>query len=203
MKNSAFVSMEHLDSAVSEVQDELYRIGLWNEFSRLPKTSIFWCNLPQITMLDADGFFIHKNQSPTGSQYLDALLDYQVGNIYIPQWILSNGFWKNRFPLRDVVRHEYGHAVAHHYPQLIQRSSYFSSVFAGCYWSTNANEYDPNKFVSDYSATMPMEDFAETFMFFVRHEGRLLGRFYSRHIKRKWKFVAELCDVIDSGAAKW
>jgi hypothetical protein len=23
------------------------------------------------------------------------------------------------------------------------------------------------------------------------------------HIKRKWKFIAELCEVIDSGAAKW
>ena len=40
-------------------------------------------------------------------------------------------------------------------------------------------------------------------MFFVRHGGELPSKLKTTHIKRKWKFIAELCEVIDSGAAKW
>lgn len=194
--------MKQLDSAVSEVQDELCGLGLWNEKSRLPLTTVYWCNLPQVTMHDAEGFFIDKGQSPSLSRFLDALLDYRVGDIYIPQWVLSYGLWRNRFPLRDVVRHKYGHAVAYHYPALVKRSRKFRTVFQGSYGG-KFDFHGSNDFISEYAEESPCEDFAETFMFFVRHKGHLPGRFHSRHIKLKWKFVNELCDVIDSGAAKW
>jgi hypothetical protein len=55
----------------------------------------------------------------------------------------------------------------------------------------------------------PCEDFAETFILYVRYQGQLPGHlnlpshFGFDPIKRKWKFIAELISVIDSGRTKW
>ena len=195
MIKSAKVTFNQLNSAVLEVQDELHQLGLWNEDSRLPRTEVFWCSLPQLIMPSALGFFI---PAPTKSS---GLIGYEVGSIYIPQWVLTHGFWKNRGSLRDVVRHEYAHAVEYHYPMLATRSKRFKTDFCGPY----PGDYEDvgNIYISKYSSTQQTEDFAETFMFFVRHGGELPSKLNTPHIKRKWKFIAELCDVIDSGAAKW
>jgi hypothetical protein len=195
MINSAKVTFNQLNSAVLEVQDEFYQVGLWNEDSQLPRTEVLWCRLPQVVAYEALGFFIPPAAKSLG------LIGYEVGNIYIPQWVLTHGFWKNRGSLRDVVRHEYGHAVEYHYPMLTTRSKRFKTAFDGPY----PGDYEDvgNIYVSKYSSTQQTEDFAETFKFFVRHGGKLPSRLNAPHIKRKWNFIAELCEVIDSGAAKW
>ena len=193
MINSAKVTFNQLNSAVLEVQDELYRSGLWNEDSRLPRTEVFWCSIP--TSPDAFGFFV------SGKTITDPIFGYEVGNIYIPYWVLTRKFWENRDSLRDVVRHEYAHAVEYHYPMLTTRSKRFKNAFSGPY--PGDYEKDSHIYVTSYAATQQTEDFAETFKFFVRHGGKLPSRLNAPHIKRKWKFIAELCEVIDSGAAKW
>lgn len=195
MINSAKVTFDQLNSAVLEVQDELYQLGLWNEDSRLPQTEVFWCRFPQVVARRAQGFFI-----PPRAKSLE-LIGYEVGNIYIPQWVLRSRFWKKRDSLRDVVRHEYGHAVEYHYPMLTTGSKRFKTAFSGPY--PGDDEEAGNIYISEYSATEQTEDFAETFMFFVRHGGELPSKLNTPHIKRKWNFIAELCEVIDSGAAKW
>jgi len=201
MINSFIVNFRQLNSAVSEVQDEFYRLGLWNEGSRLPLTTVYWCQLPQLAMHDALGFFIHKGTYVFGHPVIDSLAGYEVGNIYIPQWVLAHGFWKNRGSLRDVVRHEYAHAVEYHYPMLTTRSQRFKTAFSGDY----PEEYQKSKplHVSDYAATAQTEDFAETFMVYVRHSAKLPSHLNTPHIKRKWKFISELCKAINSGITKW
>jgi hypothetical protein len=66
-------------------------------------------------------------------------------------------------PLRDVLRHEYAHAVVHLYSGLLRRLR-FASVFGHGYYSKVASEFDPEKHVTPYVATQPAEDFADTFM---------------------------------------
>jgi hypothetical protein len=195
MQNSPIVTLNQLNSAFLAVQDEFYRLGLWNEKSRLPRTEVIWCSIPQITLPSALGFFINE------ATILDPILGYQVGNIYIPQWVIMHGIWKNRGSLRDVVRHEYAHAVEYHYPMLTTRSKRFKTAFSGPY----PGDYDEvgNFYVSKYASTQQTEDFAETFMIFVRHGGKIPNKLKTTQIKHKWKFIAELCEVIDSGAAKW
>jgi hypothetical protein len=195
MINSAKVTFDQLNSAVLEVQDELYQLGLWNEDSRLPQTEVFWCRFPQVVALRALGFFI-----PPRAKSLE-LIGYEVGNIYIPQWVLRRRFWKKRGSLRDVVRHEYGHAVEYHYPMLATRSKRFKSAFCGPY----PGNYEENEhiYVTENAATEQTEDFADTFEIFVRHGGEIPSKLNTPHIKRKWNFIAELCEVIDSGATKW
>lgn len=117
------VSMRQLGSAVADVQDD-GEAGLWVEGSRSIKAEVFWCAAPQLAALDALGFFMHGTD-----RFQRACWIRREGHMYIPRWVLAQGLWQNRGSLRDVVRHEYGHAVAHYYPGLIQRSSRFRSCF--------------------------------------------------------------------------
>lgn len=183
---------------VLAVQDELMNAGFWNAKSRLPRAEVYWCALPQITMPGALGFFVHQ------TSWFDSLLCFEAGHIYIPKWVLLHGPWQRRGSLRDVVRHEYAHAIAHYYPALIQRSARFRTVFCGRYFD-NSHEIRMSKHdcISSYAETQPCEDFAETFMFYLRHKGRLPVEFTSEAIKQKWQFVRDLAGVIESGGSRW
>jgi hypothetical protein len=47
--------------------------------------------------------------------------------------------------------------------------------------------------VTEYAASMPCEDFAETFHFYLRHKGRLPLRWANKpDIIHKWKFIESL-----------
>lgn len=197
MKTGASVSKPQLDSATLATQRELTRAGFWTEGSRLLQSEVYWCWLPQVTMPGALGFFVHEADT------LHSLLGYEAGHIYIPQWVLLHGPWQRRGSLRDVVRHEYGHAVAHYYPRLIQRSSRFSTTFGGRYCGERRIRAGALDYVSAYAAACPSEDFAETFMLFLRHGGRLPARFTSSAIRRKWQFITDIAAIVESGGTKW
>lgn len=197
MKNGSTVSKRQLDSAALAVQGELERLGLWGEASRITQAEIYWCWFPQFLVPGALGFLIHEDDLITRT------LGYEAGNIYIPHWVLLHGLWQRRGSLRDVIRHEYGHAIAHYYPALIPRSSRFAAAFGGGYWLSSSVGGESDEFVSLYAQGNPAEDFAETFMFFVRHGGRIPARFRSPAVRRKWRFVADLVAAIRRGRARW
>ncbi len=197
VKPGQTVSLAQLDSAVRSTQGELDWTGLWKENGRLLRCEVFWCPWPQITMPGALGFFVHETDR------IDRVLRYEVGHIYIPKWVLLHGPWQQRGSLRDVVRHEYGHAIAHYYPGLVQRSPHFRRAFGGGYWDQGSAGGCAGDFVSAYARTSPSEDFAETFMLYLRHRGQLPARFSSAAVKRKWRFVADLAQVVESGRARW
>jgi len=196
MRHGETISQEQLNAAVADTQAELARIGLWNEGGRLLECQVVWCALPQITMPKAMGFFIHET-----SLWTPAFLGYAAGHMYIPRWVLWA--YDGIFSLRDVIRHEYGHAVAHYYPAMIQRSKRFSETFNGRYFGGHTYAFDARDCVSTYAMTSPMEDFAETFMLYVKHKGRMPAKFKSEAIARKWQFVADLTERIAAGSAKW
>jgi hypothetical protein len=97
--------------------------------------------------------------------------------------------------LVDVLRHEYGHALADTHRRLV-RSAQFRDAFGASYDSERKSTYDPLEHVSDYAASKPSEDFAESFMFYLKHGGRLPRRYRVSAIKTKWGFVRQLCGVI-------
>jgi hypothetical protein len=89
------------------------------------------------------------------------------------------------------LRHEYAHAFRSAHPRLILNRN-FSRAFEEHYESETNFGYDPRFFVSKYAASKPKEDFAETFMYFVKHRGVLPPRFDTPVIRRKWRFIDNL-----------
>lgn len=98
---------------------------------------------------------------------------------------------KKRTHLRDVLRHEWAHAIASVHRGLF-RSRAFREAFGGPHGWDFAWIYDPAFHVSQYAATATSEDFAETFMFFLKYGGRLPRRFDTPVIRRKWRYIARL-----------
>jgi hypothetical protein len=127
------------------------------------------------------------------------------GDISIPRVSLArlSHIWRGGYTsLRDVLRHEFAHAIADTHRGLF-RSAFFSDSFgAGHHWDFEW-EYDPEQHVSEYAATAPAEDFAETFMLYIRHRGRLPEWHATRPIDRKWKFIRLLSEAISCGLRRW
>lgn len=175
------LTRQSLDTAAQVVQSELSAHGLWG---RVRRAEIYWCALPQWPF-DALGFFVHA------AHPLARFFGYAPGYIYIP----SFSFWNRS--IRDVLRHEYAHAIAHYYPAAVQRSAAFRGAFGGDYWSEAPRPHVRRMdCVSRYAMSCPMEDFAETLMLFLRRKGRPLKRM-SLALRRKWAFVRKLGGVTD------
>lgn len=121
----------------------------------------------------------------------------RCGDIILPRislshwtdWIIRN----QKTITLDVLRHEYGHAYADINQRRIE-SKRFEKAFDAPHdiWEKHVMEYDPNFHISEYAATSSGEDFAEVFMFFLKHKGRLPRKHDTKPIRRKWKFVDDL-----------
>ena len=128
-----------------------------------------------------------------------------TGDISIPRVSFSrlSHLWKGGYTsLRDVLRHEFAHAIADTHRGLF-RSSFFSDSFGAAHHWDFEWEYDPEHHVSEYAATAPAEDFAETFMLYLRHNGVLPMRLETRAIKQKWRFIQRLSQAVMKGVRKW
>ncbi|NMB74748.1 MAG: hypothetical protein GYA21_06415 [Myxococcales bacterium] len=182
MPKMRIITLSRLNRAVSRVQDELIRHGFWDD-----------------TLSDVDVYLV-----PLGTA-LGWQLNDGSGEIRIPLASLSRlgeVFRGCYTPLADVLRHEYGHAIADTHRGLF-RARRFSSAFGATYQNDTEWEFDPECHVSEYAAKSACEDFAEVFMLFLRHRGRLPQKFDTPTIRDKWKFVRELGAVLREGRARW
>ncbi len=127
------------------------------------------------------------------------------GEIHVPRisWSrLSHLFSGGYTSLRDVLRHEYAHAIADTHRGLI-RSEKFGDAFGAAHSWDFEWEHDPDHHVTSYAATAPAEDFAETFMLYLRHGGRLPARHGTMPIRRKWRFIRDLGEALMRGRRRW
>jgi hypothetical protein len=97
----------------------------------------------------------------------------------------------------DVLRHEFAHAIADLYPLAISRGGTFRAAFGGeC--GDNPSEYSKlpecdGTFVSVYAKKSTEEDFAETFMLYVKHKRKIPAKFAKNlAIRKKWEAVGEI-----------
>lgn len=127
------------------------------------------------------------------------------GHINIPCVSVSrlSHLWSGSYvSLRDILRHEFGHALADTHRGLF-RSRRFSDAFGAGHDCEVAWEYDPEHHVSPYAATNPAEDFAELFMTYVRQQGRLPATLATTPRRRKWQFIDDLRDAVSNGKRRW
>jgi len=173
------VTIERLNRALRDVICDLEAIDVWTE--RLYGIDVY--------LVWAGAAYGWKFDGARGHIEIPAVSLSRVGSDVF-------GFGQ-KCGLRDVIRHEYGHAVADLYPQLI-RSRDFVQVFGGSYAGKHRGKRHESMedYASSYAATRPCEDFAETWMYYVKHRGQLPRRFGNRAIRRKWRFVGRLVRAI-------
>ena len=177
------ITMPRLQSALDDVMDELDELGLWNE--RLAKVDVYltWVG-------SAYGWQLYRG---SGHIEIPALSLSRLSEMF-----LSGA----RRTLRDLLRHEYGHAVADTNRALF-RSRRFADAFGTPHDSEIPSDYLEDEHVTAYASKDSSEDFAEVFMFYLKHSGKIPSRFETREIKRKWQFVDLLCQRIADGKRRW
>ena len=193
-----------VDSAWHKVRNELLEVGLLYDASEdgdgyLDQIDLMVSALPSIRSA-AYVFDI-------GVDAIPKIVGFEEGVIYLaadtPHVAYAPGY-----TLADVIRHEYAHAWYWLEPDFVD-ASWFKTTFGASYlnegnptklWlAGNGINFDPssagwkkgfhNEFVSDYAATKFCEDFAETFMFYLKYRNSL-HRFENRpSVYRKLKAV--------------
>jgi hypothetical protein len=96
--------------------------------------------------------------------------------------------------LRDVLRHEFGHALLDHSPRLISAAEW-KKIFGAPRGKPSPYEYDEEDFITPYanSGATVEEDFCELLMVWVRHKGDIKRYRYSRPgVYAKLQFVASV-----------
>ena len=184
---SGIITLKMLQSALDDVRDELCEMDLLTKCLEEVDVQLVSPLYPEIPY----GYYLE------GSHFILDWLGWKEGNIYIPSvkysTLLSIFGYGDSFSLRHVLRHEYGHALAHRHPRMVRRSVIFWRTYNGGYdQDYSFFSYHKNLFVSEYAATKPQEDFAETFALYVRKKGDI-SRYRKRHrVYSKLRFIKDL-----------
>lgn len=186
MFNYKKISFQDVQRSFNLVQNELEEVGLYVDY--LDQIELHQSPIPS---LSGELGYVYDS----GLSWQAEILGYEEGVIYIPsmapiQLYVPGG------TLVDTIRHEYAHAWAWLDPDLIA-GSWFKNTFGLEYdeeddlgadlyrvfnnYESYGFEQSPywNDYVSAYALSSPSEDFAETFMFYLRYR-KSLKRFKGR-----------------------
>jgi hypothetical protein len=172
MQKVFITTAARLKRARRTVIEELSAHGLWSEkLARIPVKLVY--------------FSPYYGWQEYGS----------TGEICIPAFSLCrvrDWCYRTYVSLCDVVRHEYAHALAFCFPSLVRKKA-FKAAFGASHDSDHTSSYTMGIHLTEYSASSPAEDFAETLMFYLRDGGRLRQCYQTTPIRQKWKFIQRLC----------
>ena len=184
MPRNTFVSRFHITKsqafrAFDDVCRELRAVGLMKSGGELESVECMW-HPEGIGSVGVLGF---------GFSDLATEGYYWNRTIHLPAW----GYWfRSTDGIRNVVRHEFGHAFADIHRAELRRPVFRRAFGAECGLRTVARFRRNWKetCVSEYASTNTQEDWAETFMLFLQHKGRLPARFRGLPaIEAKWNAV--------------
>ncbi len=116
MAQYRLISLEHLNADLGVVQQNLADLGFWTD--RMYRTDVSLLPIPRIM---THGLFYE--------------VGFNKGTIVIPTTNLARFFGdlQSYCGLRDVLRHEYGHAFAYWYPEVVTRNREFTAIFGNRY----------------------------------------------------------------------
>ncbi len=170
LKNFKKLELKTLERAVAKVRQEFSDLGILT-------TKIDDININMLM-----GFYGAIHAIVKDRIFSPIVMGYYNGDINIPEYCYRPD------SISNVLRHEYGHAFAEQHPAPFKSRS-FISAFGGKYTSGVKTEMQsPDRCITNYAATDIAEDFAETFMFYIKYKGKLPKK-YSKNefIQRKWE----------------
>jgi hypothetical protein len=180
---NVYLTEGSLFSAFSKVRRELREMGLLWDGSKLDTVKIIR------ETFTWDGF-----GEMFGGAY--GFYHFDDKNIHIPT--IPTAVLDLRYPelrMVDILRHEFGHALSDKYDHFFN-SDVFVEAFGGACGEKVAKEGDERNYVSDYARTDTSEDFAEMFMLYIKHNGKLPKEFRRKAIKTKWAAVESICQKV-------
>ncbi|MBT3340277.1 MAG: hypothetical protein HN405_04995 [Planctomycetes bacterium] len=171
-KQSNTVTLPSLQRATNAVEKEFIKHGLYTK--RLAETPVYL--IPASSWIMAEGL-------------------YYSGAVHMPQVnILTLGRVLGLSPkpaLRETLRHEFGHAMLEHNPELISPKEW-KTVFGGAKGESYEYEIDDDDFITDYAQTDTEEDFCETLAAYFRVKGDIDRYSHFEEIYNKMKLIQEL-----------
>lgn len=201
--------MANVDRAYNQVRSELAEVGLLADGVYLDAVEL--C-ISHEKSGDGEVGYVFERVGHFAEQ------GYKPGVIYLPR-DLPHKRYKPGFTLTDTIRHEYAHAWFYLDPGFFRQDWFtrtFGAAYANCApvpyhsWQKQlkkdpefqartegdheAHERHFNKallkhFVSEYATTNASEDFAETFMYYLKYR-KSLNRFVNRQgVYRKIRMV--------------
>ena len=180
-----YTSFDEMEDAYNIVRDELVKLGVLWDKSKLDKVEATYLTIAPISAVAGYmGFYQPETKT------------IEFPSMYLP----IEALWTSLSPKAsavDVFRHEFGHALADLYPRALSKGSLFREAFGGTYGPIPAEERGvegwEGRYVSEYATSATQEDFAETFMLFVKHKGKLPAKFRGKPvITKKWAAVREI-----------
>ena len=182
MRKMVFTSFGEMEAAFNKVRKELEKLGLLLDGSPLDKVE---CYHERFSLGGLSGF-----------RGCMGFYDFKDRNIHVPAFYPAGLFpmWYGERKMLDVLRHEFGHALADRFKKFFC-GGVFKEAFGASYGEKKVFEGDDwtNEHVTAYASTMTQEDFAETFMLFIRHKGKMPARYCGkRAIVKKWKTVERI-----------
>lgn len=172
--------------AYNKVREELREVGLLVEGRYLDDICCRW-HIDPAALFDRECARVYDDEVPG----LYSWFGFEPGTIYVFAAAPLEAYVRGG-TLVDVVRHEFGHAWAWRDRPFFRRR-WFRDTFGANYeaapWG-EPGDFHPDEYVSEYATCQAKEDFAETFMVFLR-DRRSLSRKH-RHrpgLYRKLKAV--------------
>lgn len=174
------ITLSVLTRALRRVHLELAAVGILDDLEAIDVELSLWPS----GWIGELGFVYDR-----GVGGLAALAGFREGVVYIP-W--NAPFSRRRgLTFRDVLRHEYAHALAWARPSFV-RGRWFRETFGAAYdeaWASRP-AFDPDAFASEYATTSPKEDFAESFAVWLRSVTARRPERLGAGVRRKVEAVA-------------
>jgi len=183
--SKVYTSFNEVSRAYNKVRMELWHLGVLWDGSKLDGVECIYDQIAPIAALSGTmGWYDPDSKVIT------------FPSVYLPIAALWRDLGVKANAL-DVIRHEFGHALADQYPGALKKGGLFRAAFGGTYGENPAEECVADgwgdRYVSEYATSMAQEDFAETFMLFVKYKGKIPAKYAKKPaIRKKWKAVSEI-----------
>lgn len=171
------ITNQQWERAIAKVDRDLVNFGLFTKIVAEDVSVLYGGTINEMlrAAMKADGFYIPS-----------------LNSIHLPnRWLSKYLPYRASGTPREIYCHEMGHALAENHWGLVLGNAKFRTAFGNSYRGARKWAEDPDDYVTSYAMESPMEDFAETFAFWVNSLGNPRIDM-SRRLKKKFAFIKSM-----------